>query len=249
MTFVDGFESKHVRVHFDTGNIMLFQFPEHWIPILGPRIKNVHFKEFSKKGTDHSAGVLPHRSSTAPRTGRRSWRRSNRSATRLPHVRVFPSVLALSRSADLSDFRCVGQDHRTEGMIPCRLGTANQLALSHFLGRGSINKDHNPLWMEQPTCRMGIARSRQEPNGQRNPAETLRELKASDQPVVLTINGQAELLVRDATSRRKLIEIVERSEEFESLRVSIEEMKAGKGRPIEELFAEMEQILAKKTTH
>src|SRR5262245_29981242 len=52
--FVDGFKSKPVRVHFDTGNIMLFQFPEHWISILGSRIKNVHFKEFTKKGTDHS---------------------------------------------------------------------------------------------------------------------------------------------------------------------------------------------------
>jgi hexulose-6-phosphate isomerase len=53
-TFVDSFNSKHVRVHFDTGNIMMFQFPEHWIPLLGKRIKNVHLKEFSKKGTDHS---------------------------------------------------------------------------------------------------------------------------------------------------------------------------------------------------
>ena len=52
--FVDGFKSKHVRVHFDTGNIMLFQFPEHWIAQCGPRIKNVHLKEFTKKGTDHS---------------------------------------------------------------------------------------------------------------------------------------------------------------------------------------------------
>jgi hexulose-6-phosphate isomerase len=53
-TFVDSFGSKHVQVHFDTGNVMLFQFPEHWAPILGRRIKNVHFKEFSKKGTDHT---------------------------------------------------------------------------------------------------------------------------------------------------------------------------------------------------
>jgi hexulose-6-phosphate isomerase len=52
--FVDGFKSKHVRIHFDTGNIMLFQFPEHWIPILGRRIQNTHFKEFTKNGTDHS---------------------------------------------------------------------------------------------------------------------------------------------------------------------------------------------------
>lgn len=52
--FVDSFQSPHVQVHFDTGNIMLFQFPEHWIPILGKRIKNVHLKEFTKKGTDFS---------------------------------------------------------------------------------------------------------------------------------------------------------------------------------------------------
>jgi hexulose-6-phosphate isomerase len=52
--FVDGFKSKNVRIHFDTGNIMLFQYPEDWIRILGDRIKNVHLKEFTKKGTDHS---------------------------------------------------------------------------------------------------------------------------------------------------------------------------------------------------
>jgi L-ribulose-5-phosphate 3-epimerase len=54
IAFCDSFHSDHLRVHFDTGNIMLFQFPEHWITILGSRIKNVHLKEFTKKGTDHS---------------------------------------------------------------------------------------------------------------------------------------------------------------------------------------------------
>jgi hexulose-6-phosphate isomerase len=52
--FCDSFHSEHLRVHFDTGNIMMFQFPEHWISILGSRIKNVHLKEFTKKGTDYS---------------------------------------------------------------------------------------------------------------------------------------------------------------------------------------------------
>ena len=52
--FVDSFRSERLRVHFDTGNIMMFQFPEHWISILGKRIKNVHLKEFTKKGTDYS---------------------------------------------------------------------------------------------------------------------------------------------------------------------------------------------------
>jgi hexulose-6-phosphate isomerase len=54
IAFVDGFKSKHVRVHFDTGNIMLFQHPQDWILALGSRIGNVHLKEFDKNSTDHS---------------------------------------------------------------------------------------------------------------------------------------------------------------------------------------------------
>lgn len=53
-TFVDSFGSAHARVHFDTGNISMFQHAEHWVPILGKRIRNIHFKEFTKKGTDFS---------------------------------------------------------------------------------------------------------------------------------------------------------------------------------------------------
>ena len=52
--FVDSFKSERLKVHFDTGNIMMYQFPEHWIAQLGGRIKNVHLKEFTKKGTDVS---------------------------------------------------------------------------------------------------------------------------------------------------------------------------------------------------
>jgi hexulose-6-phosphate isomerase len=58
--FVDSFQSPRVRIHFDTGNIMPLQFPEHWIPLLGKRIQNVHLKEYSKKSTDFSlAGFRP----------------------------------------------------------------------------------------------------------------------------------------------------------------------------------------------
>lgn len=46
--FVDSFKSERVKVHFDTGNIMLYHFPEHWIPPLGKRIQNTHLKEYSK---------------------------------------------------------------------------------------------------------------------------------------------------------------------------------------------------------
>ena len=47
--YVDSFGSRAIGVHFDTGNIMQYQFPEHWIPILGKRTRNVHLKEWDKR--------------------------------------------------------------------------------------------------------------------------------------------------------------------------------------------------------
>ncbi len=47
--FVDHFDSEYVQVHFDTGNIMQYHSPEHWIPLLGKRIRHVHLKEFNRK--------------------------------------------------------------------------------------------------------------------------------------------------------------------------------------------------------
>jgi L-ribulose-5-phosphate 3-epimerase len=52
--FVDSFGDDKCAVHFDTGNIAMFQHAEHWVPILGKRTRNIHFKEFTKKGTDFS---------------------------------------------------------------------------------------------------------------------------------------------------------------------------------------------------
>ena len=52
--FVDHFGNERVRVHYDTGNIAMFQHAEHWVPVMGQRIQNIHLKEFTKKGTDFS---------------------------------------------------------------------------------------------------------------------------------------------------------------------------------------------------
>jgi L-ribulose-5-phosphate 3-epimerase len=52
--FVDHFGNERVRVHFDSGNIAMFQHAEHWVPVMGKRIQNIHLKEFTKKGTDFS---------------------------------------------------------------------------------------------------------------------------------------------------------------------------------------------------
>lgn len=83
-------------------------------------------------------------------------------------------------------------------------------------------------------------------NFKRNTPEFLRQLKETGHPVILTINGKAELVVQDAASYQKLLEIAERAEEMEALRVAVEEMRAGKGIPAEDVLAEMRQILAAK---
>jgi L-ribulose-5-phosphate 3-epimerase len=44
--FLDKIASDYVGCYFDTGNVVLYGFPEQWIRILGTRIKKIHFKDF-----------------------------------------------------------------------------------------------------------------------------------------------------------------------------------------------------------
>ncbi len=46
--FVDKFNSKRVKAYFDIANVLATGYPEHWIPILGERIKRVHFKDYRR---------------------------------------------------------------------------------------------------------------------------------------------------------------------------------------------------------
>jgi len=47
--YVDSFESPWVSAYFDAGNVLRFGWPEHWIEVLGKRIRRVHVKEYSRK--------------------------------------------------------------------------------------------------------------------------------------------------------------------------------------------------------
>jgi hexulose-6-phosphate isomerase len=46
--FIDQFESQWIGSYFDVGNVMAFGHPDHWIQILGHRIKAVHVKDFRR---------------------------------------------------------------------------------------------------------------------------------------------------------------------------------------------------------
>ncbi len=47
-TFLDEIGSEYVGAFLDVGNMMLFGYPQHWIKILGKRIKKVHFKDYRR---------------------------------------------------------------------------------------------------------------------------------------------------------------------------------------------------------
>lgn len=80
-------------------------------------------------------------------------------------------------------------------------------------------------------------------NFKRNTGEFIEQLKETGKPIVLTINGKAELVVQDAESYQKLLEIAERLETIEALKPAIAEMKAKKGELAEKVFAELLQTV------
>jgi prevent-host-death family protein len=72
----------------------------------------------------------------------------------------------------------------------------------------------------------------------RDTAKIVRQLKKTRQPVVLTVNGKAELVVQDAESYQKLLEAHERMKAIEAIRHGLESIKRNGGKPAEKFFRE-----------
>ncbi|MBD0387100.1 MAG: type II toxin-antitoxin system Phd/YefM family antitoxin [Nostoc sp. C3-bin3] len=75
----------------------------------------------------------------------------------------------------------------------------------------------------------------------RNTSEFIQLMKETGQPVVLTVNGKAELVVQDAESYQKLLELLEQLETIAGIRKGLEDVDAGRTRPVEEFQQEMQQ--------
>ncbi len=73
----------------------------------------------------------------------------------------------------------------------------------------------------------------------RKTSKLIKQMRETGHPLVLTVNGKAELVVQDAESYQVLLDLVDRMEAVEGIRRGLEEMKAGKGRPAEEVFKEI----------
>jgi PHD/YefM family antitoxin component YafN of YafNO toxin-antitoxin module len=71
----------------------------------------------------------------------------------------------------------------------------------------------------------------------------LQQLKETGEPVVLTVNGKAELVVQDAASYQKLLRIAEEARALEGIRRGLEDVRGGRTRPLAEAFADIRREL------
>jgi prevent-host-death family protein len=73
----------------------------------------------------------------------------------------------------------------------------------------------------------------------RKTTKFVNQMKKTGHPVVLTINGKAEMVVQDAASYQRLVELAEQAEMLDFLRESREDIEAGRTRPALEALDEL----------
>lgn len=81
----------------------------------------------------------------------------------------------------------------------------------------------------------------------RHTPEFLRQLKKSGHPLVLTVNGKVEIVVQDAKSYQRLLNLAERLETIEAVKEGLASIDKGEGRSIDEVFDDLEKTLQAKT--
>lgn len=78
---------------------------------------------------------------------------------------------------------------------------------------------------------------------QRNTREHLDRLKRSGKPEVLTVYGQAEVVVQHAEAYQRLLDLAESAAAIVGIQRGLLGMYAGTGRAAEEVFASLEEEL------
>lgn len=69
----------------------------------------------------------------------------------------------------------------------------------------------------------------------KNTPEFVEQLKQTGEPIILTINGKAEIVVQDAAAYQKLRRMVEEARVLEGIRQGIADMNAGRTMSLDEM--------------
>lgn len=78
-------------------------------------------------------------------------------------------------------------------------------------------------------------------NFKRHTTDFIAQLKKTAAPVILTINGKAELVVQDAAAYQKLLDRVEELEVIAGIKRGLDDVKANRTRPLADFEQEMQQ--------
>ncbi|MGK7929362.1 MAG: type II toxin-antitoxin system Phd/YefM family antitoxin [Spirulina sp.] len=78
-------------------------------------------------------------------------------------------------------------------------------------------------------------------NFKRHTSEFIKQMKQTGHPIVLTVNGKAELVVQDAVSYQKLLDMMEYLETITGIKEGLEDIDAGQTRSLEDFNQEMQQ--------
>lgn len=73
----------------------------------------------------------------------------------------------------------------------------------------------------------------------RNTIEYVKKIKKSGHPLVLTVNGKAEIIVQDAESYQRMVALLDRTETIEAVREGLESVNQGKTISLDEFDKEM----------
>ena len=77
--------------------------------------------------------------------------------------------------------------------------------------------------------------------------ELIIQMKETGNPVVLTVNGKAELVVQDAESYQKLLNSIEYLESIIGIQKGLEDIANGDTKTLEQFREEMQQKLSNYT--
>ena len=77
----------------------------------------------------------------------------------------------------------------------------------------------------------------------RNTSDFMSQMKKTRRPVVLTVNGKAELVVQDAESYQRILDRLARFKAVEAIRLGIAAAGEGRVKPARQALAELQDKL------
>lgn len=76
------------------------------------------------------------------------------------------------------------------------------------------------------------------PDFERNAKASIRRVRRTRRPQVLTVNGRPAIIIQDATAYQDILSAPAEAEEAAAVAEALRDLKAGKGRPVEDFARE-----------